>query len=102
MDENINNTVVDDEQINDVEETEEYTSEESGSSHLGIGILIGGAAALGGIALGKKLGFKNPFTKEARIERHKKALDKLINSENADATESTDAEHYVYTGEEDK
>ena len=100
MDENINTTTVDDEQINDVEETEEYTSEESGSSHLGIGILIGGAAALGGIALGKKFGFKNPFTKEARIERHKKALDKLINSENADKTVTTDAQVYVYDKEE--
>ena len=100
MDENINTTMVDDEQINDVEETEEYTSEESGSSHLGIGILIGGAAALGGIALGKKLGFKNPFTKEARIERHKKALDKLINSENADETVTTDAQVYVYDKKE--
>lgn len=102
MDENINNTMVDDEQINDVEETEEYTSEESGSSKLGIGILIGGAAALGGIALGRKFGLKNPFTKEARIERHKKALDKLINSEDVDATESTDAPVYVYKNEEDK
>lgn len=100
MDENINTTMVDDEQINDVEETEEYTSEESGSSHLGIGILIGGAAALGGIALGKKFGFKNPFTKEARIERHKKALDKLINSENADETVTTDAQVYVYDKKE--
>ena len=100
MDENINTTMVDDEQINDVEETEEYTSEESGSSHLGIWILIGGAAALGGIALGKKFGFKNPFTKEARIERHKKALDKLINSENADETVTTDAQVYVYDKKE--
>lgn len=99
MDENINNTMVDDEQINDVEETEEYTSNEDGISVLPVLAVIG--AGVGGFILGRKLKIGDKI-KEARINHAKKVLEAYSKSDDAGKTQEVEDAHFVYTNEEGK